>query len=190
MIFAIENQLRKGDCASYKWPIVRSVLERGKWCYVYGFRALCDERCAERINCVRITTKWASRSVHHLVIRIRLDCQVSLDGDALCQPWFSSIILLEALGRRMHQLPYWDLYRSVRISCIALLCEWVPNSRTSASTLKVYCITSQGCARLMRIARARLGSRSGFKLWCSGKSCLWVAMLVATYVEGAGHLWS
>ena len=111
-----------------------------------------------------------------------------LDGDAMCQPWSSRIIQSEVLGCRMHQLPYWNCYHSVRISCIALLCEWVPNSRTSASTLEIYCRTFQGFVCLMSIAREGLGSLIGFKPWCSDKSYLWATMLAATYVEGVGRL--
>ena len=111
-----------------------------------------------------------------------------LYGDAVCHPWSSTIIQLQVLGRRMHQLPYWDRYRGARISCIALLREWVPNSRASASTLKIYCTTVQAFVRLMRIARAGLGSLGGFKPWCSCMSCLWVAVLVATYAECVGRL--
>ena len=58
-----------------------------------------------------------------------------LDGEALCQSWSSRIIQLEVLGCWIHELPYWDCYHSVRISCIALVYEWVPNSRTKVPQL-------------------------------------------------------
>ena len=46
----------------------------------------------------------------------------------------------------------------------------------------------QGFVRLIYIARAGLGSLSGLKLWCYDKFCLYIAVLVVTYVEGVGRL--